>query len=50
MVDDWIYPLIQPKLIEEAKKEEFYNYKFYRVLGIGICEELISDVLVNFCN
>lgn len=48
VADDWTYPLIQLKLIEETKKEEFYNYKFYRVLGIGICEELTIPVYQRF--
>lgn len=47
LVDDWTYPLIQPKLIEEAKKEEFYNSKFYRAVGIGIREELTIPVYKN---
>lgn len=28
LVDDWTYPLIQPKLIEEAQKEVFYKILF----------------------
>ncbi len=28
LVENWTYPLIQPKLIEEAKKEDLYKIQF----------------------
>ena len=28
LVDNWTYPLIQPKLIEEARSDDIYKFQF----------------------
>jgi hypothetical protein len=28
LVENWTYPLIQPKLIEEARRRDTYNFQF----------------------